>query len=213
MLRVCSEAIERNSRDAGAYHHRAHTHERLGQWREAIADYAKAIDLKPQNLSWRVCRGRAYLRMGQKDKAAEDFRQAGELKPKEANNLAWELANSPNVLLRDPGLAVELAQQAVRQAPKEALYWNTLGVAHYRAGEWEAAIKALEEAETLAPAKYFGFNALFLAMCHHQLGDSVKAKDYYDRAVLWCQENQGKLSAAHQEELKRFRAEAEERVK
>jgi tetratricopeptide (TPR) repeat protein len=74
---------------------------------------------------------------------------------------------------------------------RSTIYWNTLGVAHCRLGEWEAAIQALEEAARLAPDRDFRFNAFFLAMCRHQLGDPAKAKDHYDRAVRWCQENQG----------------------
>src|SRR5262249_34949892 len=88
-------------------------------------------------------------------------------------------------------------------------YWNTLGVAHYRAGEREAAVAALEEAEKLAPGKYLGYNAFFLALCHQRLDDPGKAKDHYDRAVRWGRENEGKLSAQEQLELKAFRAEGE----
>src|SRR5262249_17560411 len=87
--------------------------------------------------------------------------------------------------------------------------WNTLGVAHYRSEEWEAAIQALEECEKLAAGKYFACNAFFLAMCHHQLGDTATARDYYDRAVRWWRGNQEKLSAQQQQELKAFGAEAE----
>jgi uncharacterized protein HemY len=122
--------------------------------------------------------------------------------------VAWELATSPDPLGREPGLAVELSEQAVRQAPGKAEYWNTLGVARYRAGQWEAAAQALEQAERLAPGKHLGFNAFFLAQCRHQLGEPVRARDEYDRAVCWCQENRGKLSATQQRELQACRAEA-----
>jgi tetratricopeptide (TPR) repeat protein len=213
VVHAYAQAIERNPKDAEAYHQRAHAHERLGHWKDALDDHSRAIQLASRNLALHICRGKAYLRLGEKDKAVEDFRKAGTLKPKEANNLAWELVTSPDPLHREPGLAVELAKQAVRQAPGEDIYWNTLGVAHYRVGDWEAAIQALEEAEKLAPGKYFSFNAFFLAMCHHQLGDPAKAKEHYDRAVRWCQENQGKLSTAQQEKSKAFRAEAEALLK
>src|SRR5262249_43594946 len=126
-----------------------------------------------------------------------------------ANRLAWELVSSPNVPRRDPAQALVLARQAVRQAPREATYWNTLGVASYRAKQWEAAVRALEEAEDLAPGKYLGFNALFLAMCQHQLGNAAKAREEFDRAVRWSQDHQTRLPAPHQEEFKAFRAEAE----
>jgi len=74
-------------------------------------------------------------RLGQQDKAAEDFRKPGERQADHANLVARQLATLPNLLHREPSLAVERAKQAVQQASREALYWNTLDVAHYRLGE------------------------------------------------------------------------------
>jgi tetratricopeptide (TPR) repeat protein len=206
-------AIERDPQDASAYHERAEAHERLGHWEQAIADHSRAFELAPDRLSILVWRGRAYLRTGQEDKAAEDFHRAGALGPEELSRLAWKLATAPDPWPRELSLAVELAERAVRREPAEGTYWNTLGVAHYRLGEWAAAIQALEEAEKVAPGQCLGFNAFFLAMCHHQLGDPVKARDCYDRAVRWCQENHGELSSQQHQELKAFRAEAEALLK
>jgi eukaryotic-like serine/threonine-protein kinase len=204
-----SHVIEQNPRAADAYHLRAGAHNRLGQWEQAIDDYSQAIALAPQRPDFFFCRARDYLRTGQKDKAAEDLRQVMGQSPAYANGLAWALATSTDPLMQDPSLAVELAKQATERVPGNASYWNTLGTAHYRAGEWEAAIRALEESQKLEPNKHLGFNAFILAMCHHQLGDPVKAEDDYRRAVRWCEENQGKLSEQQQQELKAFRAEAE----
>ena len=60
------------------------------------------------------------------------------------NDLAWFLTTNPNRVVRDPVLAVEFAQEATRRAPDRAALWNTLGVAHYRAGAWKEARAALE---------------------------------------------------------------------
>jgi tetratricopeptide (TPR) repeat protein len=208
-----SQAIERYPQDGEAYHQRAHMHERLGQWDSAVADHSQAIQRTPQCLYLYACRARAYLRMGKMHQAAEDFRKAGPLRPKEANDLAWGLAASPVSAHPQPTLAVELAKQAVQQAPGVALYWNTLGLAHYRAGNWEAAVRALVEAQKLAPGESCCFNAMVLAMCHHQLGGAAKARDHYDRAVRGFQQTLGELSATHRQELEGFRAEAEALLK
>jgi serine/threonine protein kinase/WD40 repeat protein/tetratricopeptide (TPR) repeat protein len=208
-VRACSQVIEQNAQDAEAYHQRAHARERLGHWQDAIADHSQAIERAPMHLAFLVCRGKAYFHMGENDKAAADFRTASQDNHVLANQLAWELATLPNLLNREPTLAVDLARQAVRQMPGEPMYWNSLGVAHYRTGDLHSAVEALEEAERLAPDKYFGFNAYILAMCHHRLGDTAKAKDYFDRASRWCQKNRSKLSATHVRELQAFRADAE----
>jgi serine/threonine protein kinase/WD40 repeat protein/tetratricopeptide (TPR) repeat protein len=209
VVRAYSQAIERAPEDAEAYHLRAHARERLGQWREAAEDHSRAITRAPQRPVLLACRGRAYLRAGKRHKAAEDFRRAAGRGPDQANRVAWELATSPAPLDREPGLAVELATQAVRQAPESAAYWTTLGAAHYRAGQWEAGLRALEQAEKLAPGKAPGHNVLFMALCRHRLGDPVTARDNYDRGVRWCEEHRGKLSATQQRELQALRAEAE----
>src|SRR5262249_23088626 len=159
-----------------AYHLRAHTHEWLGQRAQAIADHSRAIKLAPQRVDYHVCRGRAYLRTGYMDKAEEDFRKAVELRADQAYPLAFEMVVSHSLFDRERSLALALAKQAVRKAPGEAMHWNTLGAAYYQAGEWETAIKTLEEAEKRGPGKYLGFNAYFRALCHQRLGDLIKAK-------------------------------------
>jgi len=135
--------------DAQAYLERGLPFLRLWQFAPSCADFERASTLDPQCPAWEevaradsrtierfaqrpdllVARGRAYLRLGERDKGAR--------KPRDANSLAWELATSPNTKHRDPGLAVELATQVVRMAPQVATHWNTLGVAHYRAGNWK----------------------------------------------------------------------------
>jgi tetratricopeptide (TPR) repeat protein len=208
-----SQAIDRTPKEAETYHWRAHARERLGRWEEAIADHSRAIQRAPSRWTLFVCRRRTYLRTGQVDKAATDLREARGRNADQMNGLARWLVTAPEPLHRDPTLAVELAKQAVRQAPREAVYWNTLGVAHYRSGEWRAALGALEEAEKRAPGTNFGFNAFFLAMCHHQLGDPAKANDNYDRAARWSQEDPGNLDSAQQQQLKALHAEAEALLK
>jgi tetratricopeptide (TPR) repeat protein len=122
--------------------------------------------------------------------------------PEVQNELAWLLATSAAPKLRDPRQAVELAQKAVARAPQNGAFWNTLGVARYRAGDWPAAVAALEKSMQLQKggdaADWF-----FLAMAHWRSGDKGKARRWYDRAVAWAEKNRPK-----DEELGRIRAEA-----
>ena len=83
-------------------------------------------------------------------------------------------------------------------------------MAHYRAGDWKAAIAALEKSMALAKAPEGG-NArqwFFLAMAHRQLDAKDDARRWYDRAVAWMDKH-----AAKDAELQRIRTEAAELLK
>ena len=84
----------------------------------------------------------------------------------------------------------------------EGGHWNTLGVALYRAGDLKGTVHALMKSMSLT-----GDNAqddFFLAMARWRLGDKIAAQDLYGQAVTWMEKN-----APHDQELVRFRAEAE----
>jgi serine/threonine protein kinase/Flp pilus assembly protein TadD len=118
------------------------------------------------------------------------------------NDLAWFVATHPNPVLRDPSLAVELAQEATRRAAENGNYWNTLGVAHYRAGDWMAARNALEKSMKLGRGGNSG-DWFFLAMITWRQGDKEAARAWFEKAARWMEQN-----APRSEELRRFRAEA-----
>jgi tetratricopeptide (TPR) repeat protein len=122
--------------------------------------------------------------------------------PRALNNLAWLLATRPEPAWRDPPRAVELATRAVLLAPKAGSHWNTLGITHCRAGDWKAAVTALEKSRELSKGGN-SFDWFFLAMAHWQLGDKEQARTWYDQAVQWMEKNQ-----PNDAELCRFRAEA-----
>ena len=128
-----------------------------------------------------------------------------ELAPKDSkvhNNLAWWLATCQEPRPRDPARAVELARKAVELAPKQGMFWNTLGVAQYRAGDSNAAVAALTKSMELSNGGDSN-DWFFLAMAHWHLGDKPQALSWYDKAVRWMEKNK-----PTDEELIRFRAEA-----
>jgi serine/threonine protein kinase len=138
--------------------------------------------------------------------AAEPYRKALAVDPEdpEVNNaLAWFLATCGKPRLRDASLAVRLATKAVADRPKSAGYMKTLGVAHYRYGDDKAAIAELEKAMTLRDGGD-SFDWFFLAMAYGRLGESDKARMWFKRAVQWMDNHK-----PHDDELRRFRAEAE----
>jgi tetratricopeptide (TPR) repeat protein len=90
----------------------------------------------------------------------------------------------------------------VELAPQQGDFWNTLGVAHFRAGEWQAAVAALNQSMQLRKG---GDSAdwFFLAMAHWRRSDWDQARNWYDKAVAGMDSH-----SPNHEELLRFRAEA-----
>jgi serine/threonine protein kinase/Flp pilus assembly protein TadD len=181
-----------------------------GQFAAAETSYKEALRLKPK--LWQALQGlnSLYLR---RNNWAEALPLAARLvavvpnNPAFQNQLAWQLATCPDLKLRDPARALQAAKTAVKLAPREGNFWNTLGVAHYRAGDWREAIAAIQKSMDLRkegdPGDWF-----FLALAHARLGEKDKARKWYDQAVRWMDEKQSKNP-----ELLRFQAEAAEVLK
>jgi serine/threonine protein kinase len=123
------------------------------------------------------------------------------------NNLAWSLASAPAVPPHDPAQALEAARKAVTLDPENWMYWNTLGVAAYRVGDWKAASEALEKSISLKKEKEEdeASDWLFLAMTRWRQNNRDEAGKCYDRAAALIEKNPGK-----DPQLPRFQAEATE---
>jgi hypothetical protein len=120
------------------------------------------------------------------------------------NNRAWQLV-SGDPKSRDPRRAVDLAQEAAAVGPRLA-WWNVkvLGVAHYRAGNWNAAALTLEKSQQLPPPYRNDSEILFfLSMAYGRLNEKQQARKCYDEAVGW---RMGLRT--REEELRRVCAEA-----
>jgi tetratricopeptide (TPR) repeat protein len=208
-----TEAIKLNEKFSQAWCNRGLAYSRMGQTEKAVADYSRALALEPRDWIALLGRGDAYRQLGKFAQARADYEKALNLRsanPRLHNALAWLLATCPDAKVRDPDRAVELARKAVQVAPRVEDYWTTLGVAHYRAGDWKAAVAALDRSAKLRRGGD-AIVGLFLAMAHRKLGNQ-EARKWYDRAVQWQEKNEETLARdrAQAEELRRFRSEAEE---
>ena len=65
------------------------------------------------------------------------------------NDMAWTLAARPDLAPTDAGTAVRFAGHATKWQPAIGGFWNTLGLAHYRAGDRKAAREALAKSMEL----------------------------------------------------------------
>jgi serine/threonine protein kinase len=133
-----------------------------------------------------------------------------------ANTIAWLCVLAP-AAVPDASRVVELAEKAVARSHTVAAVHrqamlNTLGAALYRAGRFDEAIERLNEAVGMHSKGGTAGDWFFLAMTHARLGDTTTARQWYDKAARWMDENEITLEKNRRlaEELRRFRAEAAE---
>jgi tetratricopeptide (TPR) repeat protein len=85
----------------------------------------------------------------------------------------------------DPVRAVLWANQAIAAAPSP-WYSHALGLAQYRAGQFDQALQSLTKANAKgwsnADLNWFG-----LALVHHQLGHSDEAQRCLDKGIQWLE--------------------------
>lgn len=183
-----------------------------GRLDEGIAFFRKAIELDPMKDQPYFFTYVFLMKKGKVEEAVAFICKAAATNPiliAYLNDFAWNLATAADPKSRNPKVAIELAERAVKLSPREVGYWNTLGVARYRRGNWEEAIEALNKSVDLRKGGD-SFDWFFLAMAHGQLGHKDKAQQHFQQTVQWMEQDQKRLQNA---ELQRFRAEAEKLLK
>ncbi len=104
------------------------------------------------------------------------------------------LACPPNIEFQRLSLSIKFATRVVELAPDDEehwnaqTFWNTLGYAQYRSGDYKAAAESLTRAVEL-PYGDDVYNHVFLAMSYWQLGDEPAAFRFYQQAVEWTEKN------------------------
>lgn len=112
---------------------------------------------------------------------------------------------TPWAPLRDPALALDLAERAVRLEPNNPTCWAALGLARYRTGRWAEAVGAIEKCDALAGSSTTT-NQFLLSLACSRLGDRERARRCYRQALANLA--QGDVPTELQDELDRLRAEA-----
>jgi tetratricopeptide (TPR) repeat protein len=125
-----------------------------GRLDEAILQFQEVLKLQPRDAESSYNLGNAFLQKGEVRQAVEYFQKALEIRPAYAgalNNLAWSLATSTEVSVRNGIRAVALAEQAnqLSQGTNPAVL-STLAAAYAEAGRFPEAIATAEQAQQLA---------------------------------------------------------------
>jgi WD40 repeat protein/serine/threonine protein kinase/tetratricopeptide (TPR) repeat protein len=212
--------------EAGDYAGRALAHANLKHWDLSAADFRRAIELPGANPQvWVFC---ALLCTQQQDAEGSRKTVGGMLEKfgatdnlEIANSVAWACALAPNGVT-DWKNPLKLAEKAVAKQ-RDANNLNTLGAVECRAKREREAIQHLQEGMKLQGKGGTAWDWLFLAMAHHQLGQTVEARTWLDKAAAWMDEatqkkpigalNFSAVSWNQRLELQLLRREAEALVK
>jgi tetratricopeptide (TPR) repeat protein len=179
------KAIEIDPKNALAHYNVARAYALLGQWGRAAAHTGKQILLCPSdNVLWMTHACfllRADDTKGYRLACQEMIDKFGQTKnPIIAHRVAWTCFLMPDAV-SDQKLLMELAQRSVDGAPEDPWTGITLGLAFYRAGQFEKAVKKLQ------PYAEIGWCqiqvSLILAMAQERLGKTEEARRLLDKGV------------------------------
>jgi eukaryotic-like serine/threonine-protein kinase len=206
---ICRKAVEVQADQVSNHNNLGDVLYLQKKFDQAADCYRKAIVLAPDSKYLYPKLGFSLQGQGKIEEARLVWRKASEVAENDAsslNQLAWILATTPHPQYRDPRSAVELAEKAAELAPWDGAIWNTLGVANFRAGDWQRAVEALNKSIELR-ACGDASDWILLAMAHWQLNHSDQARKWYDKSIEWMDKN-----APNTDELHRIRPEGPERL-
>jgi eukaryotic-like serine/threonine-protein kinase len=126
------------------------------------------------------------------------------------NAASWAIVARRDANADDYERALRWADAACKLQPDDANALNTLGVAQYRVGQFEAALATLIRSLMLNTTDGAAHSAdlAFLAMTHHALGNTEQAKPLLDQLRELTKQPKWKDDA----ETQAFLREAEERI-
>ncbi len=155
------------------------SHSQVRHWRDSIALFQHAVEVREDNSLAHACLGAAFLRQGNPIPAEKHLTRALEINPRYP-----EALNDLGTILSDQGRyaeAVARLTQALALSPNYAEARNNLGLALARMGRSAEAIEQYRVAISLDPRSPKALNNLGAALA--QQGRREEAKPYFLRAL------------------------------
>jgi tetratricopeptide (TPR) repeat protein len=188
IFRLAERAMEVTGDPAYAHAARGTLFAGHGQIDRALEDYAKSIELDPDDWLVRYWYGLVQLSAGHQEAYHNACRAMLTRFPKteshgQAQFIVWACVLGPNAV-DDYSPVIELTQRLANAAP-QAVHQRRLGAVLYRAGRFKEAVETLEsttesEEPLLGELAYSGY---FLSMAHHASGHHNEAKKWLQKAV------------------------------
>jgi tetratricopeptide (TPR) repeat protein len=149
-----SEAVRLAPSDAAAQYLLGKALVSRGRLDEGVAHLSQAVQLDPDDAAAHFDLGTTLFRRGRTEEAIAELTSAVELDaddPAKLRELAWVLATCSESRLRDGARAVELAKRACELTGYRSIEaLDVLGVCQAEVGQFAQAIRAAEQARTLA---------------------------------------------------------------
>jgi tetratricopeptide (TPR) repeat protein len=172
----------------------------LGQMEKAAADFARAVDLQPGECLFAFEHAGASALAGDADgyrractRLLERFGQSKD---------PWVTYTVARACLLTPQASTDLARleklaaRAAAALPKMAWSRHTLGLASYRAGRFDEAVRQFKDSMQVDPKwQAQPANWLGLALAHHRLGQVAEARRWLDKADRWGEPDKGGRSS------------------
>jgi serine/threonine-protein kinase len=186
-----AEAAFRRAIDLAPHRARGHADlgilvmEHLWPFERASSALEEAVRLAPRNVLYLMLLAEARRFADDAPRAIDALRRVLDLcpdQPKALEGLAYQLATGADPNLRNPEEALRLVQRAEQVCPSN-LTLRTLGVANYRLGRYEKAVRFLERIDRMWTDGAGERVCFFLSMAHAKLGHDDEARKWYDRAV------------------------------
>ncbi|MEK7310327.1 MAG: tetratricopeptide repeat protein [Planctomycetota bacterium] len=150
-------ASELDPRDAvEAYNRRAALYLHSAKPKPALADWAKAIKLKPDNEEAYSSRGDYYFLIKEFDNAIADFTKIVELKPKDASG--YRRRADAHCYLKEFESAIKDFNSAIELNYKTATVYVDRGWAYYETGNSDQAMSDFTQAMELDPKNAVAYN-------------------------------------------------------
>ena len=164
---------------ARAYYNRGNAKDKLGEYKVAIADYDKAIELNPDYAGAYNNRGNAKGKLGEYKAAIADYDKAIELNPDDAR--AYNNRGNAKGKLGEYKAAIADYDKVIELNPDDAGAYNNRGNAKGGLGEYKAAIVDYDKAIELNPDYAGAYNNRGNAK--GRLGEYAAAVADYDKAI------------------------------
>jgi WD40 repeat protein/tRNA A-37 threonylcarbamoyl transferase component Bud32 len=163
-------------------------------WREADADLAGSVAARVADVEVWCLHALLRLHMGD-SKRYRSVCATLLAKHSRSDNarttyvVAWTCALAPGAV-ENVSVPVQLAERVLASGVRNADTLTVLGLAHLRAGQYEAAVRRLNEAMVLRGDSPAVVEWLVLALARQRLGHVVEAQQWRDRAVQWLTESE-----------------------